>query len=297
MPLATLERDLADLVPIIHARRFTLLGGEPLLHPDICGMLDVVRASGISDEVNVTTNGRLLPRMPEDFWKRVQHLFLSVYPNLPESVVELARDHCKKYGVKLEMARWTEFFLQFKPKPDDGMESFKMCQWKSCFTVHDGHFYLCAQSAFFTDRFMSLPQNVDGLALPGLTEQALRDYMNRTTPFVACSICSAQATKVKWFQPKDEQEWMTTSRYSKLPHYRRSLQKERLRRVMNLELAKARQFLETNPALVAPAMFRAWRMNPRQIKWLLRWGCTIWPQVLGGAFTSAYVHRKLREKF
>lgn len=64
-----------------------------------------------------------------------------------------------------------------------------------------------------------------------------------------------------------------------------------------LELARARQLLETNPDLVAPAIFRAWRLNQSQIKWLLRWGCTRWPRALGGAFTAAYAHRKLREKF
>jgi glycosyltransferase involved in cell wall biosynthesis len=64
----------------------------------------------------------------------------------------------------------------------------------------------------------------------------------------------------------------------------------------SLELAKVRPLIETQPSAVPAAIWRAWRMNPRQIKWLLRWGCTIWPQVLGGAFTSAYAHRKLREK-
>jgi hypothetical protein len=63
------------------------------------------------------------------------------------------------------------------------------------------------------------------------------------------------------------------------------------------ELARARAGLDTNPALVAPALWRAWRLYPRQLKWLLRWVCAVWPRALGGAYTSAHAHRKLREKF
>jgi glycosyltransferase involved in cell wall biosynthesis len=80
---------------------------------------------------------------------------------------------------------------------------------------------------------------------------------------------------------------------SNLRHYRRSLRIAR----SNLLLARARQFLETNPDRVSPAIFEAWRANPRQIKWLLRWAGSLWPQVLGGIFIREYAHRKLREKF
>jgi glycosyltransferase involved in cell wall biosynthesis len=64
-----------------------------------------------------------------------------------------------------------------------------------------------------------------------------------------------------------------------------------------LELARARQWLDSSPEKVPDAIWRAWRMNPRQFKWLLRWLLSVWPHVLGGKFTTAHVHRKLRKKF
>jgi hypothetical protein len=36
---------------------------------------------------------------------------------------------------------------------------------------------------------------------------------------------------------------------------------------------------------------------PRRPKWLLRWLLSVRPRVLGGKYTSAYVHGKLRKKF
>ena len=67
-----LLRDLIALSPCIHANQFKLLGGEPTLHPDICEMLAVSHAAGIADEINVTTNGRLLPKMPPEFWEQLK---------------------------------------------------------------------------------------------------------------------------------------------------------------------------------------------------------------------------------
>ena len=68
-----------------------------------------------------------------------------------------------------------------------------------------------------------------------------------------------------------------------------------------LELGRARQWLDSSPEKVPDAIRRAWLTNPREVKWLLRWLLRwllcIWPRVLGGKFTTSYVHRKLREKY
>lgn len=64
-----------------------------------------------------------------------------------------------------------------------------------------------------------------------------------------------------------------------------------------LELGRARQWLDSAPEKVPAAIWRAWLANPREIKWLLRWLLCVWPRALGGKFTAARVHRKLREKF
>jgi hypothetical protein len=64
-----------------------------------------------------------------------------------------------------------------------------------------------------------------------------------------------------------------------------------------LELGRARQWLDSAPEKVPDAIWQAWLTNPREVKWLLRWLLCVWPRALGGKFTAARVHRKLREKF
>src|SRR5438045_9060842 len=55
-------RDLTTLAPSYHAKVVRLLGGEPLLHPDLGAVIDAVRGSGVCDRVTLVTNGVLLPR-------------------------------------------------------------------------------------------------------------------------------------------------------------------------------------------------------------------------------------------
>ena len=77
------------------------------------------------------------------------------------------------------------------------------------------------------------------------------------------------------------------------PVYERSFARARAR----LELARARQFVESQPAAVPAAIWRAWRLQPREFQWLLRLALVKWPKFLGGGVTARLVHRKLIQKF
>ncbi|GMO23151.1 MAG: radical SAM protein [Termitinemataceae bacterium] len=50
-------------------RRIRLLGGEPLLHPDMPLFIEIARKNFPKSEIAVCTNGILLTKMPEEFWK------------------------------------------------------------------------------------------------------------------------------------------------------------------------------------------------------------------------------------
>jgi glycosyltransferase involved in cell wall biosynthesis len=77
------------------------------------------------------------------------------------------------------------------------------------------------------------------------------------------------------------------------PIYRQTLAIARAR----LELARARQQLEIDPAMVPSFIWRAWRLYPRRVKWLLWLTLVKWPGRLGGKGLRNIVYRKLRTKF
>ena len=44
-------------------RRFKLTGGEPTLRPGVVGLVKLLRASGVADDLSMTTNGALLEKL------------------------------------------------------------------------------------------------------------------------------------------------------------------------------------------------------------------------------------------
>lgn len=213
MELITLSNDLEAIKPFIHFNNIQLVGGEPLLHPEIVSLIEVAKASGVGDSVVVITNGRLLPKMSEDFWHCVPYLQISVYKNLDRSVLDLAKAKSKQYGFGLGITEFDSFYLQFKREQNDGVKEFNECIWKtSCYTIHEGHFFLCPQSAFFPKPFQGLDWNIDGLPLAGLTEAKLDEFLNRKTLFNACRICTGgRRSSTPWKEAKNKEQWIKES--------------------------------------------------------------------------------------
>jgi len=77
------------------------------------------------------------------------------------------------------------------------------------------------------------------------------------------------------------------------PIYRQTVAFARAR----LELARARQQLEIDPAAVPSFIWRSWRFYPRRVKSLLWLTLVLWPPWLGGKWPRNIVYRKLRTKF
>jgi len=212
MPLEMIERDLLALKPFVTVGHLQILGGEPLLHKEIVGILRLVKRIRIDVCTTVITNGNLLPRMTEDFWRELEYLQISIYPTLDPKIPWLAECKSREYGFGLGTTVFDSFYREIKAVPDDGVESFRNCGWRhDCYTVHRGHFYLCSQSCFFPKAIQGLPPEIDGLPLEGLTEEKLGNFMNRTEPFNACRVCCAPLKqRVPWRESK-RREWSKDS--------------------------------------------------------------------------------------
>lgn len=212
--------DLKALARFAHFEMICLVGGEPTLHPKILDFIAVAAMSEIAEKVCVVTNGSKLPEMEDRFWETIDVLRLSVYGRTPPDLKDFAESRCEENNVEFHAWSYPEFFKQLKHTPDDGVESFKRCPWKSdCYTVHEGHFYLCPQSAFFPPRFLGKPSTA-GFPLVELSEEGLQSFLNRTEPFEACKICCAgEKIAAPWREAK-KAEWLeasTVGRYVPTP--------------------------------------------------------------------------------
>lgn len=204
-----LKRDLDVMRNHIKTKLLFIQGGEPLLHPKVVDLLRLCVESGIAAQAGVLTNGKLLPKMHDDFWELLRdgrcELRMSWYPDLDPTIVTFALDMGQKWG----------FFVRPQPinsfKPlflkNDGRTYFG-CPWRRCLTIHSGWFFLCPLTCFFPAQFMGLPEHIDGIEIEGMTDERLQTFLNRETPLETCKICAGgRGQDIPWHQNRSKAEW------------------------------------------------------------------------------------------
>jgi organic radical activating enzyme len=183
-----------------------IMGGEPLLHPELPAMLRVLRESGIGERVRLFTNGLLLPSMPETFWEALDELTISNYTSAPvkPAVLAMVRERAKRHDFVLNVKPVDEFTQVLSPRFErDGertQRTFERCWLRHrCLVVRDHRFYMCTRAAY-ADDFLHrvahepppepLDRSRDGIAIdtPDLGA-ALETYLNRDEPLGACRYC------------------------------------------------------------------------------------------------------------
>lgn len=141
-------RDLRQLQKLF-SRVYTirLLGGEPLLHPDIVNFLLSTRSLFPNTKIEIMTNGILLEKMPDSFWNGCKQtsteIILDVYPPLyqkEECLLKLA----EAKGVRIINSRVQSFqaFLNLNGDSDPNL-SFRQCSYRSIHQLKEGKIFTC----------------------------------------------------------------------------------------------------------------------------------------------------------
>jgi organic radical activating enzyme len=212
----TTYRDLTRLARCYRLQEVLLLGGEPLLHPDLVALAEAVRASGISEEVNVLTNGVLLDRQGSRFWAAVDEVRVSAYPGYEPSEPEIARwrSLSAEHGVKVTVYhydRFRESHSEFGTEDTDLVRRiFNTCLivhvWRSR-TAVNGVFYKCAEAYFLPVLRGEKPR--DGLPLTDDDDLGARllAYLNAEEPMYACQFCLGTVGKPFAHQQVSRRQW------------------------------------------------------------------------------------------
>jgi organic radical activating enzyme len=201
-------KDVHQLSTVLHTEWFFLLGGEPtMVGKNLPKYIDVVRHSGICDNVGMNTNGVLLPKL-ESFIPLFDKIILSLYKSKHYNDLKMWLEE-KKYP-NIQIDDRDKFFLIFdgnRLTDSESDNSYKHCTAKiDCNFLHKGRYYKCAQSVKIWDllRHKKLPFDVDesqigvDLYQPNL-EDRLSKFLNDGQKTLACSWCyGTSGKKVAW---------------------------------------------------------------------------------------------------
>ena len=220
-----LAQDLAVLSKVLHVREFKLAGGEPLQHPAILKIIDVVRQSGVADHITLITNGLLLHQAPDELWEKIDQMWVSVYPGVKrrlsrDEIMSTGRKHRVKVRYKITDTFMRRMLNSENRDSDLVREIYSDCyQRRSCHSIYNGRYYKCASGPFIPEWLRRIAVDAadfsgDGVPLhdnPSL-RQELEDYLNSDTPLTACRYClggSGKSFKNRQLNEDGIQDWLT----------------------------------------------------------------------------------------
>lgn len=193
------ERDMIQLHKFINdIGVIRILGGEPLLNPEINRYIELNRRLYPQSTLFVVTNALLLPKMPNSFFETLlaqkAMLFISYYLPL-QSKMQSIRQMLHERGVPYFLTQLNEqFSIKQTLRPhNQPHEMFLHCHQAHCHNLYEGKLAACFlpfTTKYFNEYFgKNLPEDgaID-LYDPTMTTHKLKALLN--TPFERCRYCT-----------------------------------------------------------------------------------------------------------
>jgi hypothetical protein len=217
------KRDCARISELTNGKiaEIQLLGGEPLLHPQIIDLIHITGKNFRVGKKKIVTNGMLLLKQPDVFWQSCKkndiQVVITNYPIRLDH--EKIRKTAKRHGVKLGYMggdHKTLYAWKFDENGNQNMaNSFAQCfKANTCIHLKDGKLYTCPTipciehlNNYFNKRFQITENDyIDIYKVKTINE--IFDFLCKPVPF--CRYCDIAHIKndVEWaVSRKDISEW------------------------------------------------------------------------------------------
>lgn len=224
---AVFERDCARISELAGGKieELQMLGGEPLLHPNIAVFPEIARKYFKEAPIKIVTNGLLLKKQPDEFWDNCRRnniqIVVTKYPvNIDHKGME---DLAKSHGVSFEYYGDTAVVLKTMScdpidlsGEQDARDSFIQCHRSNvCIELNDGKLYTCETipnvkyfNAYFKQDLRVTEQDyIDIFKAKDIDE--IMDFLCKPMPF--CRYCDIKNKRngIKWnVSRKELSEWL-----------------------------------------------------------------------------------------
>lgn len=213
------EEDLHQLKNhIIEINQLRLMGGEPLLHPNLVEFLTIARKIYPNNNISLVSNGILIPSLKKNVLKTLNKLNirvdLTIYPTKKQNLEEYLTI-LNNFGVASEIVKTDMFYQHISLNNSrDKNISFKDCRSHFyCPALKQGKLYQCSGLAYIHLLFKHF--NIKSRHLPeGLNIYNSKIDFNEiikfiNTPDSSCENCFYGSNSYKWeISKKEMSEWI-----------------------------------------------------------------------------------------
>ncbi|WP_160680866.1 radical SAM protein [Clostridium sp. C8-1-8] len=142
-------KDINILKDIYHVKILIFLGGEPLLNKGISEYIAFAREAKIADIYRITTNGLLLMKMNDDFFKVIDEIKVSLYPNIgidKNKLETFLKEKSNIYKFNYSIREFEDFIdiETDRLSDEDAQINFNKCdRRRNGHLVYNGYYYKC----------------------------------------------------------------------------------------------------------------------------------------------------------
>jgi len=222
------ERDLQQLAGLFsNIGRFFLLGGEPLLEPELCcQMIKIVRRYFFCAELRLLTNALLISKMTSEFWDCLREnnviVHISVYPPVVNQLVKIEAI-LQAHNIKYLLARKVEKFvkrLTLFPFEDAKFNNDR-CGSAGCHYLRNGILAKCPDGLLVGNMASALDCPREALQDSSVIDIAEQDdpwdVIHRLdSPCDLCKRCSCRRLEAITWEPvnssPDPADWLVENR-------------------------------------------------------------------------------------
>lgn len=212
--LEQFTKDMWEITSKIRVDQLRLMGGEPLLHPQVNEFIAVAREAFPKTDIRIVTNGVLLPTMPKSFWETLRNnrivVDMSKYPvvgNKFAEYLDLLDDNDIPLGI-IHLSK--RFYSQTNYNGDsDIKETYYNCGSKNCVNLWHSKIYNCPACyvSYFNEYFnddIPVPEGIDIYKFSG---EEIVEKMYK--PISQCKFCDTKNLKCfDWAQSANKfEEW------------------------------------------------------------------------------------------
>lgn len=220
------ERDMTRLSELSKGeiKQIFLLGGEPLLHPQIKEFFPIARRLFFNSRIVVITNGILLSKQDDSFWQACKDFNIQIWVSVYNLQIDTktSEQKARDYGVFLgytstgnnenNQRNWTKSKLDLEGK-QYWVDSFEHCSVKNCVTLKKGKLYTCCTLAHIEhfNKYFNTNLEVTDFDYVDIYKvenyKAILDTMVKPVPF--CRHCKTREYEGCYWEPsqKDIKEW------------------------------------------------------------------------------------------
>lgn len=149
--------------------QFRILGGEPLLNPNLAGFLEKLRKVLPNTDIAVISNGILIPKMPKVLFEVMREesigFNLTLYPptlKMKEMIYNTLEEYHVSYGSHEAKVNEFEKYMMLHPA-ENNTYAYEFCVSRGILTLRDGKLHKCPIVAYVNRYFdtFSLQQHYE----------------------------------------------------------------------------------------------------------------------------------------